>query len=217
MTAAIRLPQAPSPIRISALSLAIALNLAFLLALSLMHVQVPDAPAAKEPMRIEFVSLARDPLLMPPPPPEMPKAPARPVSIPTPQPVAQPIPSPVEPIRTVVAEPTPLSEPFDAPETTPAPVASGDVGIAPVQLAILESPRPPYPMREIRLNHEGEVLLRLRIGTDGRPVAVDVERSSGYPELDRSAARHVLKKWRFAPPGGQGDVVGLLPVRFSLQ
>ncbi len=217
MNAAIE--ESPSPLRISAMSLAMFLNIAFLVALSLMQVEPPAMPRLDEPVPIQIVDLIFTPPkpLMPPPP--MPQAPVRPVEKPTPQPIAKPIQMPVEsnfPIETELAPAPEIFAPSDAIPTPVAPVGEA-TGTAALQLAILKAPRPPYPPREMRLRHEGEVTLRLRIGADGRPVSVEVDRSSGYPALDQSAARHVLNTWRFAPPGGNGEVMGLLPVRFSLQ
>ncbi len=205
--------ESPSPIRIGALSLALAANLTFFLVLSLVRMDAPLAPSLVEEPTFEWVELVRQPPAPPLPPPPMPPVPVRPAAPPTPvvtQPITTPIATPTEPVW--ATEPVPVANTH----SEPAPDAVHAFA-APRQLAILESSRPPYPPREIRLRHEGEVLLRIRIGADGRPVAVEVARSSGFAELDRSAARHVLRTWRFVPPGGDGQATGLLPVRFSLQ
>jgi protein TonB len=62
------------------------------------------------------------------------------------------------------------------------------------------------------------VLLRVRVGADGLPEAVLIERGSGDRELDR-AAQAAVRGWRFAPTLRDGVAVaseGLLPVEFSL-
>lgn len=206
------LPESPSPIRIGALSVALTTNLAFFLVLSLMRMETPSMPLRHVEPPIQIVELVRLPQPVLPPPP-MPQAPVRPVTPPKPltaEPVTTPIVIPVE--SNWMTEQVPVTS------TTSEPEPDAFAGLAaPRQLAILESSRPPYPPREIRLRHEGEVLLRIRIGADGRPVAVDVARSSGFPALDNSAARHVMRTWRFVPPGSDGPAEGMLPVRFDLQ
>lgn len=208
------LPEAPSPIRIGALSVALTTNLAFFLTLSLMRMDAPSTPLRHEEPPIQIVELVRQPQPVVPPPP-MPQVPVRTVAPPKPV-LAQPVTTPIA----ITVESDWITEQVPVTGTTsePEPDAFSGAGLtAPGQLAILESSRPPYPPREIRLRHEGEVLLRIRIGADGTPVAVEVARSSGYPALDNSAARHVMRTWRFVPPGGDGPTEGMLPVRFNLQ
>lgn len=208
--------ESPSSIRIGALSIAITTNLAFFLVLSLARMDAPPAPPLMEEVPVQIVEFVRTPPPPVLPPPPMPQVPVRPVQPPTtvapPQPVPAPIPTPTQPIW--------VTAPVSVTNTVPESVSDAVPGPAVAalrQLAILESSRPPYPPREVRMRHEGEVLLRIRIGADGRPMAVEVERSSGYAALDQSAARHVMRTWRFVPPGGDGRAIGLLPVRFSLQ
>ena len=62
--------------------------------------------------------------------------------------------------------------------------------------------------------------LRILVDVDGRPLQVQVERSSGHRSLDREAVRHVQQRWRFEPATRDGRPVqawGLVPIDFSLQ
>jgi protein TonB len=48
---------------------------------------------------------------------------------------------------------------------------------------------------------------------------VEIERSSGHRELDRTAREHVLAKWRFHPAQRQGRAISayaLVPIDFRL-
>ena len=60
------------------------------------------------------------------------------------------------------------------------------------------NPEPDYPRLAKERHWEGEVLLRVRVGANGAVLAVDIERSSGYPVLDR-AAHMSVERWRFQP------------------
>jgi protein TonB len=85
-----------------------------------------------------------------------------------------------------------------APPVAPAPAAAPPVIAARYDAAYLHNPRPAYPPISRRLGEEGRVLLRVRVGADGQPVAVDVEKSSNFERLDE-AARRAVGSWRFVP------------------
>lgn len=57
---------------------------------------------------------------------------------------------------------------------------------------------PAYPARSVREGSEGTVTLSLLIGTDGKVSASRVQKSSGFPELDRAAVA-ALKLCTFKP------------------
>jgi protein TonB len=70
-----------------------------------------------------------------------------------------------------------------------------------------------YPEEAVRRGEQGEVLLRIRIGTGGIPREIHIARSSGAPRLDEAASRGVI---RAAPlPSDPGWVE--VPVRFRLR
>jgi periplasmic protein TonB len=80
--------------------------------------------------------------------------------------------------------------------------------------------KPPYPPMARRLGHEGVVLLKLTISPLGIISAVDIENSSGYAELDRTAVEWVKTHWRYRPATVEGHPVtstAEASVRFSLK
>src|SRR5690606_8219530 len=80
-------------------------------------------------------------------------------------------------------------------------------------------PSPAYPRLAIQRGLEGVVLLRILVGTDGRPLEVGIEQSSGHAVLDREALRHVQRNWTFRPALRDGQpvqAVGIVPIEFRL-
>ena len=103
--------------------------------------------------------------------------------------------------------PGPPATPTLIPETAPTALGYG-AGMKNVA----------YPRDAIKNRHEGTVMLRVKIGTDGTPLEAIVETSSGHSSLDR-AAREAVMKWRFTPgtKNGQPFVAwGLVPISFKL-
>jgi len=188
-------------------------------ALALMLLLIPAAQplitAPRERMRVSWV--------LPPPPqpprpihadPAPPKVPTAPVN--TQRPPA-PLPTPTAAVDDALAvSPLPASE-ASPPLLAPAPAAAAPAQGA--QLQYRSAPPPPYPITAIRLGQQGTVVLRIRVGTDGSPLAVDIEKSSGSRVLDQAARQQVLRRWRFVPATVNGQVVeadGLVPVEFTL-
>jgi TonB family protein len=83
----------------------------------------------------------------------------------------------------------------------------------------LENPKPDYPLKARQKEYEGKVLLKVEVLPNGRVRGVEVEKSSGYEELDQSALATV-KKWRFIP-AKKGMVAILrwvnIPIIFQLR
>jgi len=80
-------------------------------------------------------------------------------------------------------------------------------------------PAPRYPRQAVRAGLEGTVTLRVLVDEQGWPKSVEIERSSGHRELDRSAREHVLAQWRFHPAQRQGRAISayaLVPIEFRL-
>ncbi|QYF40863.1 hypothetical protein HZS92_02971 [Xanthomonas citri pv. citri] len=103
----------------------------------------------------------------------------------------------------------------DSAPTTTAPSGPIEAG----RLQYLSSPAPSYPAAALRAGQQGTVLLRVLVGTDGRPAEVSVQTSSGHRMLDLAARSQVLRNWRFQPAMQNGQAVqayGLVPVSFSL-
>src|SRR5574337_260614 len=92
--------------------------------------------------------------------------------------------------------PPPPPAPPPAPPAPPAPppdIAAGS------DLSYGTRPSPPYPPMAARQHHEGTVVLLILVGLDGSPKTVEVEKSSGYRELDREAKDWVIRHWKFNP------------------
>ena len=124
-----------------------------------------------------------------------------------------------EPAETVqqpvphIVRPPPTAAPASRPP--PAPVAEvGTGGSAPQPI---ESPAPSYPREALRNRDSGTVLLRVHVGVDGIPYAVDLVRSSRSRPLDRAAA-DAVRRWRFRPAQRDGQAVPgevLVPIAFN--
>lgn len=135
---------------------------------------------------------------------------------------------------THVVEPPPLSaddaQPgdFKVEPTTDAHVVADAGVVAPpdpgqplagAHLEYARNPPPPYPSSSLRAGEEGTVMLEVRVDVDGRPIEVNVARSSGYRALDAAARRQVLSGWMFRPAMRNGvavQAIGLVPVEFKL-
>jgi len=80
-------------------------------------------------------------------------------------------------------------------------------------------PQIPYPKTARRRGWEGEVLLKVAVTANGKVVAVQVEKSSGYGILDQTA-REAVALWTFRPARRNGQPIAdtvLVPVRFELE
>ena len=73
------------------------------------------------------------------------------------------------------------------------------------------NPAPEYPYRAIVEGQQGVVMLDVSIDSGGRPTAVEINRSSGFPLLDQSAFQTV-RRWRFGPAH-----VGFVPVQAKIR
>jgi protein TonB len=122
----------------------------------------------------------------------------------------------------------------DAPPTaaTPPPPARAPVAPAPVAPPVpeapaaaaadsaprlLSSPAPRYPRNAQRRGIGGTVLMRVHVGTDGKPEDIDLIAGSGSHDLDR-AATEAVRRWWFAPAmrGGQPvEAAVQVPITFN--
>lgn len=135
------------------------------------------------------------PDIPPPPPPPPPK------NLPPPPPAYVP------PVDVSVSAP-PSANAIAAVSNTPqlsAPPSQQPVSNAPVApvrtSAVVNSSnceKPEYPSASRRLEEEGTVSLRFLVGTDGKVIQAEVEKSSGYKRLDE-AARAGLSRCQFRP------------------
>lgn len=207
-----------SPARTGAIAFALVLHVSAF-ALLVAPVRTPDTQPDTAADPIEVVM--REPPILPPP-----RAPLVPVQLPktTPAPTRRAPPTPA-----AIPNPLPAATSADlVPVTLPAPTDPLDYAVAATQtfaptligaVSYLDAPPPRYPTAAIRKGWQGEVLLLVTIGVDGRAEAVEVQRSSGHGVLDRGAIEQVQRRWRFRPlieNGLPSRSRALVPISFSL-
>lgn len=206
----------PDTVRIVAMSAAIALNAAALIAVMRpMVAHIETAPLIAPVIRL--VDHPAEPKVVPPPPIDLKPVPVvrhdvAPPVVTRPQPVAPPQATPTEE-GSAPMTPAPT---VDATPSTPAMVS------APVEahLAYVSAPAPAYPRAAISRRMEGTVTLRVLVDETGKPVQVEIEKSSGHSILDITARDQVLAAWRFQPATADGKAVrawARIPVSFDLR
>lgn len=195
--------------RTSAITLAATLHgVAFLLITA--PLSPPEARAHVAEVQQVIVDISQPPPVMAPQPPP-PEPPSPPVQRP---PVTAP-----DPPAAVVAEPAPRPLAAVPPPPTDTPQQRGSENAPRTDLAVRVQRQAIYPRRAIAQRQEGTVLLLVRVTPHGLPAEVRVERSSGYPLLDR-AARQAVAQWQFSPgmrAGAPVEVWARVPVHFNLQ
>jgi protein TonB len=110
-----------------------------------------------------------------------------------------------------------IEESAPPPSPTPPPAAAPAPAVAESSPVPISSPPPVYPRAALRRGESGEALLRVHVGPDGVPYAVDLIRGSGSRLLDR-AATDAVRKWRFRPALRNGQPVDgsvQVPISFS--
>ena len=84
----------------------------------------------------------------------------------------------------------------------------------------IDGPKPHYPIASRRLREEGDVLVRLCIDSRGEVEKAQIQKSSGYQNLDHSALS-ALSKWRFVASSqllnSSFAECFRFPVRFTLE
>jgi protein TonB len=210
----------PDRVRIAALSAAIAVNLAVLLAaLRPMAPQIATTVDRTREMVLTWVT-APPKVPDPPPPVVMKPQPAPPPVVPHTrvQPkTAPPIAKPTDE-GSVVAPPAVTTPGIETPTDTPPQTF---VDTAPIEASLAYRSAPlSFPAQAIRQKMHGTVMLRVLVDAEGKPVQVEIEHTSGHSLLDRSARDQVLANWRFQPAMVQGHAVSAwarVPVSFELQ
>jgi protein TonB len=205
--------------RVLAIAAALVVH-AIALLLLLMPLAAPQLAAVVKPYKPEIFFIERTKPIEPIPVPVEEPQPVTPtprntVAIPTPSittpPAAQPI---VEGGSEPAVAPT-----SEGPADVPA-IAGVTGPLAASHLEYVTAPPPKYPREAVRDGAQGTVMLRVLVDTDGTPLEVSIDKSSGNKALDREAKQHVLKNWRFRPAMRDGIPVqayGLVPIDFSLQ
>lgn len=106
--------------------------------------------------------------------------------------------------------------PVPAAETAPdAPVQAAAQDLPTSVQRPIATPQPDYPRASMRRGEEGEVVLRVVVGSNGRVDSVEIVSSSGHRRLDRAAVAAV-RRWRFEPALRDGQPVqGELRIPFA--
>lgn len=122
-----------------------------------------------------------------------------------------------DPEPTARAAPNPTPSPSANPLPVPVPRTGAQQAPGPVPTYNAIKP-PRYPVAAIQERRSGTVMLRVLVGSDGRLQQVEVETSSGSPDLDEAAIAAV-RDWRFNPAHDGYKAVPAwigVPVNFSL-
>ena len=116
--------------------------------------------------------------------------------------------------------PVPPPAPMPPPDTLPQPAqASPEQGAQyDAQPGYLQNAPPPYPWTARIRGWEGLVVLKVRMGADGRAGTVELVSSSGHDILD-DAAVQAVRRWQFLPARVGGMALAstvIIPIRFQL-
>jgi protein TonB len=184
----------------------------------------PPTPPPAEPPPVQLPP--REPVSVPEAPVPVPEAPV-PVPVPEPMPspkeespppspkeLPPPVPKPKPPVAAAKAPPSGKpAESIPAKGTTAGTVGdpSGKVLGKPLYLV---RPQVNYPAESRAAGEQGVVLLRITVNANGRPSAVSVAGSSGFPRLDRAA---VEGGWRCKVSNAFEGAQFEAPLRFSLE
>ncbi len=169
-----------------------------------------DLQAESSPITVSLIAPVQAPPEPPKPTPEPPKPQVRPPEPVKPKPRVVSSTAPSE--NKIQAEPEPPKPaPVEAPppapiEAPPAPVAAAPAPATPPQpkqlaasaVAYLKPPAPKFPEASRRLGESGVVLLKVLVDETGRPVDIQVAKSSGFERLDKAAIA-AMKLARFKP------------------
>jgi protein TonB len=120
-------------------------------------------------------------------------------------------------VSTAAPSPAPASAPATGVRASAPTAPSGD-GALSAEPRYRTKPKPDYPIPSQRRREEWTVLVNVQVQADGAPAAVSLNRSSGYPLLDR-AALDAVRRSTFEPELAAGVPVASLHVirlRFSL-
>lgn len=135
------------------------------------------------------------------------------------QPEAEPVPKKaMPPKKDAIAKPQPVTEML-ASGMQPTEATQHHAALTePVAADYLRNPPPVYPRAALRKRMQGVVMIEVRVGADGLPLLVSLERSSGHSALDK-AALEAVEKWKFVPARRGSEVVEasvVVPVEFRI-
>lgn len=134
---------------------------------------------------------------------------------------------PVEVIKPDIEQPqldVPPPDTLPIPEVEVPVEATSTMNAAPAEaveateLAVSNRVAPIYPPASRRGGEEGVATFRILVDTNGKPLQVNVVKSSGFARLDDAAAA-AIRRWTFVPPTRGGVKVqswSRVAVRFEL-
>jgi len=173
-----------------------------------MNVRLPALPVTPPPIDLVPTDVVTPSV---PPPTALPvtRLPPPAIAVPLPDVPATPPPLPNQVTTTTAAsDPVARVAPHGTTATGPATpdIGTGSAVPARVRAAALVDGcvKPAYPAQAARNGDSGTVTLALLVGVDGKVSASRIERSSGFPQLDK-AALNALSRCAFNP-AMQGDV-----------
>lgn len=181
-----------------------------------------DAPPPQPTIMVSLIQAAVPSEAQPEPPPPQPEAPPptpAPQMVASPRPTASPMTAPPLPEPPRPAAPQPAAPQPAAAASTPAPAAPSTTPPN-FTAAYLNNPGPQYPYESRRKREQGTVRLKVYVNAEGRPEQVQIDRSSGFPNLDNAALDVVKKRWRFVPAKQDGKAVAawvVVPMEFELK
>jgi protein TonB len=111
-----------------------------------------------------------------------------------------------------------IEVPSDVPSSA-AITASTSNAVESTELQVANRVAPVYPSASLRASEEGAVIFRVLVDERGKPLQVDVMKSSGFSRLDE-AAKRAVGHWTFVPPKKDGQPVrswSRVQVRFELK
>ncbi|QJC56257.1 Protein TonB [Polaromonas vacuolata] len=208
-----------------------------------MSFRPPEEIVIPVTLQSAFVTRSAPVMATPKSEPEVKTSPVKPVqkSRPEPKPVSAPKPTPVQTPKSPTPAPQPAATATPAATSTapaqsaqaaaniaPATPAPATVSTAPIAPAVqlpssnadyLKNPAPVYPALSLRMNEQGQSLVKVLIGSDGQAQRAELAKSSGYDRLDRAAVAAVLQ-WRFVP-GKRGGIAEAMwyqvPINWKLR
>lgn len=179
-----------------------AIHVALFTALIQMNV-LPVRKAKPAPLVIEL--LAEPPA---PPPaevePEVSIKPVQPVMVAPPPIVRTPAPQP--PVLAVAPAPPPPQAVVVAPPAAPSAAPPAPIAVTDLSSTMIASRRPQIPYESRKARESGTVLILLTLALDGRVEQATLQKSSGFPRLDK-AALDAVRHWRWSPTVRNGQPV----------
>ena len=122
-----------------------------------------------------------------------------------------------EPHETCAQHKAPPPPPAPAPVPPPKEERREEPRLTPARIA--RSTKPDYPASALDSDHQGSVLLKVEVRSDGTAGEISVARSSGSRVLDEAAAKAV-KRWKWDPAHRGDEAVASTVhcrVRFELE